>query len=196
MDGSRWHLAWRWASVQATLCCMGTQHPSIKGGRVPPPNFCPISVWPNGCMYQNTTWYGGRLQPRQHCVRWGPSSPSSKGAQPPQFLANVRCSQMAGWTKMPLGIKVGLGPGGFVFDGDSAPPKEKGHSSHPIFGPYLLWPTGWMDEDATWYGNRPRPGHIVLHGTQLSPSPAKGAQQPPSFWPMSVVATVARLSYC
>jgi len=27
---------------------------------------------------------------------------------------------------MPLGIKVGLGPGGFVFDGDPAPPKKKG----------------------------------------------------------------------
>jgi len=37
------------------------------------------------------------------------------------------------------------------------------------------------------------PGHIVLDGV---PAPAKGAQQPPSFWPMSVVATVAHLSYC
>jgi len=33
------------------------------------------------------------------------------------------------------------------------------------------------------------PGHIV----QLS---AKGAQQSPSFRPMSIVATVAHLSYC
>jgi len=37
------------------------------------------------------------------------------------------------------------------------------------------------------------PGHFVLGGV---PSPAKGAQQPPSFQPMSVVATVAHLSYC
>ena len=22
----------------------------------------------------------------------------------------------------------------------------------PIFGPFLLWPNGWMDQDATWYG--------------------------------------------
>ena len=35
--------------------------------------------------------------------------------------------------------------------------------------------------------------HIVLDGV---PAPAKGAQQPPSFWPMSIVFTVARLSYC
>jgi len=98
-----------------------------------------------------------------------------------------------------------------------------------------------MDQDATWYGDRPRPtqhcvrcgsatpkkrgtptptqflahvycgqmagwmktplgtevdlgpGHIVPDGV---PAPVKGAQQPPSFWPMSIVATVAYLSYC
>ena len=32
------------------------------------------------------------------------------------------------------------------------------------------------------------PGHIVLDGV---PALAKGAQQPPSFQPMSIVATVA-----
>ena len=37
------------------------------------------------------------------------------------------------------------------------------------------------------------PGHIVLDGV---PAPTKGAQRPPLFWPMSVVATVADLSYC
>jgi len=37
------------------------------------------------------------------------------------------------------------------------------------------------------------PGHIVLDGVQLS---AKGAQQPPSFRHMSIVATVTHLSYC
>jgi len=37
------------------------------------------------------------------------------------------------------------------------------------------------------------PGHIVLDGV---PAPAKGAQQPPYFRPMSIVATVAHLSYC
>ena len=26
----------------------------------------------------------------------------------------------------------------------------------PVFGPYLLWPNGWMDQDATWYGIRPQ----------------------------------------
>ena len=37
------------------------------------------------------------------------------------------------------------------------------------------------------------PGHIVLDGV---PALAKGAQQPPYFGPMCIVATVAHLSYC
>jgi len=38
------------------------------------------------------------------------------------------------------------------------------------------------------------PGHIVIDRV---PAPAQGAQQPPpSFQPMSIVATVANLSYC
>jgi len=58
---------------------------------------------------------------------------------------------------MPLGMEVGFGPGDFVFDGDPAPPEKRALPLHPIFGRCLLWPNGWMDEDATWYGNRPRP---------------------------------------
>jgi len=50
---------------------------------------------------------------------------------------------------MKLGMQVGLGRGHIVLDGDPAPPSPKGHSS-PIFIPYLLWPNGWMDQDATW----------------------------------------------
>jgi len=38
------------------------------------PNFRPCLFRPNNCMYQDTTWCGGRPQPRRHCVRWGPSS--------------------------------------------------------------------------------------------------------------------------
>ena len=58
---------------------------------------------------------------------------------------------------MPLGMEVGLGSGDFVFDGDPATPRKRAYPPHLIFGPYLLWPNGWMDEDAAWYGSRPRP---------------------------------------
>jgi len=39
---------------------------------------------------------------------------------------------------------------------DPAPPRKRAHPP-PNFGPCLLWPNGWMDENATWYGSRPRP---------------------------------------
>jgi len=35
--------------------------------------FGPFLLWPNGCMLQDATWYGGTPQPRGLCVRWGPS---------------------------------------------------------------------------------------------------------------------------
>jgi len=50
----------------------------------------------------------------------------------------------------------------------------KGHSTPPpIFGPCLLWPNGWMDQDAT-------RRHCLTWGPS---SPRKGAQQPPLFGP-------------
>jgi len=42
-------------------------------------------LWPNGWMDQDETWHTDRLQPRPHCVRWGPSSLSPKEAQPHNF---------------------------------------------------------------------------------------------------------------
>ena len=89
----------------------------------------------------------------------------------------VYCGQMVGWIKVELGMEVGFGPGHIVLDGDPAPPPQKGHSP-PIFSPYLLWPNGCMDKDATWYGGRPQPGHIVL---DTNPPP-KGAQPPTSIF--------------
>ena len=48
---------------------------------------------------------------------------------------------------MTLGMQVGLGPGHIVLDGDPAPPPPKGGAALPIFGPFLFWPNGWMDQD-------------------------------------------------
>jgi len=45
----------------------------------------------------------GLDQPRRHCFRWGPSSPSLKGHSL-QFSTHVRYGQTAEWTEMPLGI--------------------------------------------------------------------------------------------
>jgi len=40
------------------------------------------ALWPNGWMDQDENWRAGRPRPWPHCVRWGTSSPSPKGAQP------------------------------------------------------------------------------------------------------------------
>jgi len=42
----------------------------------------------------------------------------------PQFSANVRCGQTAGWIKVPLGTEVNLGPGDVVLDWVVAPPRR------------------------------------------------------------------------
>jgi len=63
---------------------------------------------------------------------------------------------MAAWIKMLLGMEQGLGPGDFALDGDPATPPQKGGGRSPqIFGPCLLWPNGCMDQDASWYADRP-----------------------------------------
>jgi len=77
---------------------------------------------------------------------------------------------------MPLGMEVGLGPGNFVFDEDPGTPRKRAHDTHPIFSTCLLWPNGWMDEDATWYGSRPRTRpHCIGQGPS---SPRKGHSSP------------------
>jgi len=51
---------------------------------------------------------------------------------------------------MPLSTEVGLGPDDIALDGDPVPLFQKGDGApSPIFGPCLLWPNGWMDEDDT-----------------------------------------------
>jgi len=63
----------------------GDPAPSQKGAEPPPPIFGTFLLSPNGWMHQYATWYGGRPQPRRLYVICGPSFPSSKGAQSPNF---------------------------------------------------------------------------------------------------------------
>jgi len=51
----------------------------------------------------------------------------------------------------------------------------------PVSTVGVLWPNGWMDQDATWYGGSPRPRrHCVRWGVTQLP-PRKGTQQPHSL---------------
>jgi len=89
---------------------------------------------------------------------------------------------------MPLITDVNLGQCDVVLHGVAAPSKR---GTPPVFGSRLLWPKGWMDEDATWYGS----GHIVLDGNPAPP--VKEAQQPPFLfgpcllWPRSPISATA-----
>jgi len=86
LDGSRWHLVWRQASTQATLCSMGTQLPQNRGQCTHHhPVFGPCSLWPNGWMAEDASWYGSRPQPTPHCIRRGPSSPRNGHSSPHLF---------------------------------------------------------------------------------------------------------------
>ena len=69
-----------------------------------------------------------------------PATPRKKSTPTPlNFLADVYCGQMAGWTRTPLGTDVDLGRGHIVLDGVAAPAKGA-QQPPPLFGPCLLWP--------------------------------------------------------
>ena len=56
-----------------------------------------------------------------HIVLDGYPAPPSQKWHSPQFSALVCCVQTAGWIKMPLGTKVGLGLGNIVLDAIELP---------------------------------------------------------------------------
>jgi len=100
-------------------------------------SVCNVAVlWPNGWMDPDETWHAGRPWLSSHCVRWGPSSSSPKGAQPPIFgrylLWPNGCMDQYATCR-----EVGVGPGHTVRWGPALSPPKKGHS-RPIFGPCLL----------------------------------------------------------
>jgi len=110
---------------------------------------------------------------------------SKKGAESPEFSAHVYCGQTAGWTEMVLGMKVGLGPGHIVSDGDPAPLPKNG-AERPKFSAHVYCgkTAGWIEMVlGTEVGLGP--GDFVLDG---DPAPQKKGTAPPNFWPMSIAA--------
>jgi len=143
---------------------------------------CNVGVlWPSRWMGQNATWYGGRLRPRRHCVRWEHSSP--KGAQSPPPIFSPCLLWPNGWidhddiwyagTPRPRRHCVRWGP---------SCPLRKGHSSLPSFR-LMSIVDKQLDESRchlVWREVGLGPGHAVLDG---DPSPQKEAQQSPIFGP-------------
>ena len=99
------------------------------------------------------TRYAGRPRPWLHCVRWGPSSPSPKGAQP---LIFGPCPLWPnGWMDQD-GTWHGDGPLSRPHCarwGTSSRPTKGAES--PNFRPILLSRNGWMNQDGTWHGGGP-----------------------------------------
>ena len=83
-----------------------------------------------------------------HIVLDGDPVPPPPKGHSSQFSGHVCCCKMAAWIKMSLGIEIGLGPGHIVLDGNPSSPPQKGGTGPSIFGPCLLWPNSWMDQDA------------------------------------------------
>jgi len=81
---------------------------------------------------------------------------------------------------MKVGVRVGLGLGHIVLDGDPTPPPPKG--THPNFRPIFLV-AKWLDELRCHLDVGP--GHIV-RDRQLAPPQKKGHS--PQFSAMSIVA--------
>jgi len=50
-----------------------------------------------------------------------------------------------------------------------------------VTSPYVLWPNGWMDKDATWYGDRPRPRPHCVRWGPTSPT-ERGTTTPPPLY--------------
>jgi len=60
-------------------------------------------------------------------------------------------------------------------------PSPKRERSPQIFGPCLLWPNGWMDQDDTWHEGRPQPTRPCGARWGPIPLPKKGTEPPTQF---------------
>ena len=144
------------------------------------PSVCNVGVfWPNGWMDQDETWHAGRPQPWPHCVRWDPAH-LPQSAQPHQFSAPICCGQMAGWIKMPLGMKTGLDLSDIVRWG---PTSSKKRQSPPQFSAVSIVPKR-LDGSRCHLAWSLDPGHTALDGDP-APLLQKGGTAP-NFRPMSI----------
>jgi len=98
---------------------------------------------------------------------------------------------------MTLGMEVVVGPGDFVYDIHSATARTEGTptTSQFLAHVYCGQTAGWMKTPLGTEVNLGT-GHTVLDGVPALRERGIALAAPPSFRPMSIVATVAHLSYC
>jgi len=158
---------------------MGTQPPLPKKRA---DNFWPISIEANRLHGSRCHFIGTEvgLDPDDIVLYGTQLSLPKKGAEPPpQFLVHVCCGQTAGWIKMALGMKVGLGPGHIVLDDDPAPLPKRGHS--PQFSAHFYCDqTAGCTKMPLGMEVGLSPGDFVL---DVEPAPTPELAEPPIFGP-------------
>jgi len=139
---------------------------------------CSVGVlWPNGWIDQDEAWHAGRPRPWPHCVRWGPSSPSPKGAEPSPIFGPFLLWPK-GWMRQGATWYGDMASAqGTVLDGDRAPSAKGG-------GVPQFWAHVNCDQTAGWikmalgmevglYWSRP---HCAAWGPRSLPQ--KGGRAP------------------
>ena len=147
-------------------------------------------------MDQDATWYGGRLRPRPHCVRWGPQSPPQKkrgtGLRSPHFhpiyvvakwLDRSRCHLVGRYTSAQATL--------CLMETQLLP---KGHILQFLAHVCCGQTAGWIEMPFGTEVDLGR-GHIVLD-VDPAPLPKKVGHSSsiPSFSPMSIVAKRSPIS--
>ena len=77
-------------------------------------------------------------------------------------------------------VGLGLGPGHIVLDGNPAPPPSEAQPP-PNFRPISVAANGCMDQDASWYGDRPETRRLCVRWGPRSPFSKRGQSPPPQF---------------
>ena len=84
LNASRCHLVWN----QGDFVLDGDSAPYPKRGEAPQFFAHVRLLWPNGCMDQDATWYGGRPT---LCWMWSQLPPEKGHTQPHPIMAHVYC---------------------------------------------------------------------------------------------------------
>jgi len=172
---------------------MGTQLPSPKRGQSPPQFLAHLYCGKTAGCIKTPLGVQVGLSPSDFVLNGDPAPYPKRGEAPHNFRPMSIVAKRLHRSKCRLVRRYASAYATLCSMWTQLPPEKKAHPPPSIFCTCLLWPNSWMDEDATWYGSRPRPRP---HCTRRGPSYRERCIAAPSFRPMSTVATVAHLSYC
>jgi len=170
---------------------MGIQSPSPKRGRSPPKFSAHFYCGQTARCIEMPFGMEVALSPDDFVLDGDPAPYPKRGGDPPNFrptsivakwLHGSRCHLVRRWASAYATL---------CSMWTQLHPEKRAHPPHPIFGSCLLWPNGWMDEDAAWYGSRPRPRpHCTTRWSpsNSSPLPLFG---PCLLWPRSPISVTA-----